>query len=36
MGAILPGLIENRTEYEGNKNISPRQMDGETVGVKKG
>ena len=34
MGAILPGpSTENRPEYEGNKNISPTQMDGETVEV---
>jgi len=26
-------LTENRLEYEGNKNISPTQMDGETVEV---
>jgi len=26
-------LAENRLEYEGNKNISPTQMDGETVEV---
>ena len=33
MGAVLPGLTENRLQYEGNKNISPKQMDGETVEV---
>jgi len=26
-------LIENRLEYEGKKNISPTQMEGETVAV---
>jgi len=34
MGAILPGpTTENRLEYEGNKNISPTQMEGEIVEV---
>jgi hypothetical protein len=28
-------LTENRPEYEGNKNITPIQMDGEIIDVKK-
>ena len=31
---LLLLLTENRLEYERNKNISPTQMDGETVEVK--